>query len=114
MWGKDVSYAREGVRNYEFDGSMSREVLESYLSRSITYARLLDISALEGWCKGNFTDAKRFIENTGTKFIGRAIFRWGSESALPSLLTSAENLTLEVHNPHIILLVLQCGILRNT
>ena len=105
LWGKDLKKPRKGTRNYEFNGTMSREVLESYLSRSITYTRLLDKKFLEGWAQGDLNDSIRFISNIGAKFIGRVIFRWGSEKQLPSIINDAKKIAERIHNidPEIIL-----------
>lgn len=85
-------------KDYQFDGRMTREVLENYLSRSVTYSYLL-----QGL--GNMTDNLRFLTNTGAKFVGRAIFRWGGESGLAHVLEKAQSITRQVHkaDPDIIL-----------
>lgn len=54
--------------NFTFDGSMSREVLESYLSRAVTASNLYDTETLE--------DDLRLIARLGVKFIGRASGIW--------------------------------------
>ncbi len=71
-------------------GAASRALLESYLSRSITFARLL-----EG--RGDVDDNIRMLKNTGAKFIGRSIFRWGSEASLPALLKKAKPIAEKAH-----------------
>jgi len=68
----DLSAAQ---RNYRFDGKISREVLENYLSRSITMTELYR-------APGNLDDDIRMLKNTGAKFAGRAIYVWGRESRL--------------------------------
>ncbi len=60
---------------YKFDGTISREVLENYLSRSITMEGLLN-------GRGDLDDNLRMLKNTGAKFIGRSICLWGGESNL--------------------------------
>ena len=50
--------------NFQFDGNMSREVLESYLSRAVTASSLFETDTLE--------DDLRAIKRMGVKFIGRA------------------------------------------
>src|SRR5687768_14963002 len=52
------------ARNYRFDGSMSEEVLRSYLSRSMTTMYLLT-------GHGDFDDNLRMLTNCGVKFAGR-------------------------------------------
>ena len=54
--------------NFKFDGNMSREVLESYLSRSVTAGSLFETETLE--------DDLRAIKRLGVKFIGRAANIW--------------------------------------
>ena len=55
---------------FQFDGNMSREVLESYLSRAVTAAFLIESNTLE--------DDLRVIERLGVKFLGRASGTWGA------------------------------------
>lgn len=54
--------------NFKFDGNMSREVLESYLSRAVTASSLFETETLE--------DDLRAIKRLGVKFIGRAANIW--------------------------------------
>jgi len=77
-------------RDYRFDGKISREVLENYLSRAVT---LTDF--LHG--KGSVPDNLRFLTNTGAKFVGRAIYRWGDEDALPALIETAKPIARQAH-----------------
>jgi hypothetical protein len=99
VWGKTLHNAREGERNYEFNGTISREVLESYLSRSITYTQLLHKKSLEGdWIKGDVNDSVRCLINMGAKFIGRTIFRWGAEGDLPNILDDAKEIADQIHS----------------
>jgi hypothetical protein len=71
-------------RSYYFDEKgISREVLESYLDKSITMAFFLTPERPEG--KRTYPyheDDVRMVRNIGAKFIGRAIYRWGEESLL--------------------------------
>lgn len=78
------------LRQYDFAGRISRETLDSYLSRSVTFSELLH-------GKGNVVDNLRFLTNTGTKLVGRAIYRWGGEAQLPDLLRKAEPIARQVH-----------------
>ena len=91
-----ICFAAE--RNYDFDGRISRPVLENYLSRSITYSELLHD-------QGNVDDNIRMLNNTGAKFIGRAIYRWGSEAGLEKLLKTAKPIAAKLlkTDPDIIL-----------
>ena len=78
------------AQHYHFDGPVPREVLESYLARSITFLDLLTE-------KGDFDDNLRMFENTGAKFVGRSVYRWGSEAELPRVLALAEKNAPRVH-----------------
>ena len=54
--------------NFQFDGNMSREVLESYLSRAVSASSLFETDTLQ--------DDLRAIKRLGVKFIGRASGIW--------------------------------------
>ncbi|MCK5862379.1 MAG: hypothetical protein KAH38_07830 [Candidatus Hydrogenedentes bacterium] len=62
------------ARTYEFDGSMSREVLDNYLSRSVTHLGLC--SDFRDAPPEQFEDDVRMLCNMGAKFIGRAAYVW--------------------------------------
>ncbi len=83
------SAARAG--DYGFDGAVSREVLESYLARSITFSDLLTE-------KGDFDDNMRMLTRVGAKFIGRSVFRWGGEADLPELFVQTARNSRRVHD----------------
>ena len=55
----------EGI-NFSFNGSISQEVLENYLSRTITYS----------YTDANKADTTRAILNIGAKYICRALADW--------------------------------------
>ncbi len=77
MWGLLLmTTVSAEARDYDFDGSISREVLENYLSRSITMMDLLS-------GVGDEDDNIRMLKNMGAKFAGRALYVWGSESRVP-------------------------------
>ena len=97
-----IPTASAAGRNYHFDGGISREVLENYLSRSITMMDLLS-------GKGNVDDNVRMLKNMGAKFAGRSLYVWGSESRVPTMLPRAREIAGKVHaaDPEI---VLQAGI----
>jgi hypothetical protein len=90
------------ARDYRFDGSMTEEVLRSYLSRSMTTMYLLT-------GHGDFDDNLRMLTNCGVKFAGRAVYQWGreegGESALPKKLELAKKNAAKIHraDPEIIL-----------
>jgi len=60
---------------FDFDGTISREVLENYLSRSISMEGLLN-------GQGDLDDNLRMLKSMGAKFIGRSLCLWGGEANL--------------------------------
>lgn len=94
--------ASANARDYRFDGTMSEEVLRSYLSRSMTTMYLLT-------GHGDFDDNLRMLKNCGVKFAGRAVYQWGreegGESVLPEKLVRAKKNAARIHamDPEIIL-----------
>jgi hypothetical protein len=77
--------------NYQFDGAISREVLENYLSRSITMEGLLN-------GRGDLDDNIRMLKGIGAKFIGRSLCLWGGESNFLSNLERARQQVPKVRN----------------
>jgi hypothetical protein len=84
---------------YQFDGTISRNTLENYLDRSVTMAYFLVPGKPEGYNYQYKEDDIRLIKNTGAKFIGRAIYRWGEESRLndPAFWAYAKALIDNIH-----------------
>src|SRR2546423_12505705 len=82
------------ARDYRFDGSMSEEVLRSYLSRSMTTMYLLT-------GHGDFDDNLRMLTNCGVKFAGRAVYQWGREEGgapvLPKKLEQVKAKAAKIH-----------------
>ena len=64
-----------GADPYHFDGTISRAVLENYLSRSITMEGLLN-------GRGDLDDNIRMLKSIDAKFIGRALCLWAGEGNL--------------------------------
>ena len=60
---------------YRFDTTISRTVLDNYLSRSISMEGLLN-------GRGDLDDNIRMLDHIGAKFIGRSICLWGREGQL--------------------------------
>jgi len=87
------------ARDYRFDGKISREVLENYLSRSVSFTELLhdDLSQPRNSRGVDPHDNMRFILNTGAKFVGRALMCWGRERELDTLLRNAKVFAAELH-----------------
>lgn len=84
---------------FHFEGSISREVLENYLDRSVTAAYFLVPGSPERYIFPFRDDDVRMLKNIGAKFIGRSIYRWGEESKLadPAFLQYAENKIRYMH-----------------
>jgi hypothetical protein len=62
-------------RNYDFKRTISREVLENYLSRAITMQGLLNGI-------GDLNDNIRMLKHIGAQYMGRSICLWGEEANL--------------------------------
>ncbi len=77
-------------RDYHFDRAISREVLENYLSRSISMEGLLN-------GRGDLDDNIRMLKETCAKFIGRALCLWGGEANLMHNLDRAREQVPKVH-----------------
>lgn len=77
-------------RNYRFDRTMSREVLEHYLSRAITMEGLLN-------GRGDLDDNVRMLKSIGAKFIGRSLCLWGGEAQVLSNLQRAKQQAPRLH-----------------
>ena len=75
---------------YHFDGTISREVLENYLSRSISMEGLLN-------GRGDLDDNIRMLKSTGAKFVGRSLCLWGGEANLLQNLERAKQQVPKVH-----------------
>ena len=71
------------VRDYHFDRIISREVLDNYLSRSISMQSLFA-------GQGNLEDDLRMLTSMKAKFIGRSLCLWGGEANLLSNLEQAK------------------------
>ncbi len=83
---------------YAFSRTISREVLERYLARSITMEGLLN-------GKGDLADNTRMLTETGAKFIGRALCLWGGEAGIMANLARAKEqaATLHAADPEMVL-----------
>jgi hypothetical protein len=85
-------------RDFRFDGTISRPVLESYLSRAITMEGLLN-------GRGDLDDNVRMLKAIGAKFIGRSLCLWGGEANFVQNLERARQQVPKVHaaDPEMIL-----------
>jgi hypothetical protein len=79
-----------GSDQYRFDKTISREVLEHYLSRSITMEGLLN-------GRGDLDDNIRMLKHVGAKFIGRSLCLWAGEANLLRNLDRAREQLPKVH-----------------
>ena len=86
------AYGVSGTVDYRFKGSISREVLENYLARSITMAELYR-------SPGNLDDDIRMLKNIGAKFVGRSIYLWGGEARIanPQFLAQGREMAARIH-----------------
>src|SRR5437899_7022423 len=95
------------AEDFHFDSSISRSVLENYLSRSITFTELLhdDLNKPRNGRGVDPHDNLRLILSTKAKFIGRALMVWGREGNLSGFLESAKPYAEALHkaDPEIVL-----------
>jgi len=98
---KPVSAAE---RDYHFEGKISKEVLENYLSRAVTFTQLFNVAHTKR-VHGSVDDNLRFLKNIGAKFLGRSIYVWGGETNLSKLFDQAAPLIKKIHqfDPDIII-----------
>lgn len=93
--------------DYHFDGSISREVLENYLSRSISFTELLhdDLSQPRDRRGVDPHDNLRLLISLQAKFVGRALMLWGRETNLYTFLRTAKPFAgaLHLRDPDMIL-----------
>ena len=88
------------VPSYAFEGSISEEVLRNYLSRAVTHAEFAASPELTqdgpNLC---VEDDMRMLQELGAKFVGRALFRWGSEHVLnhPDFFSYARERIAHMH-----------------
>lgn len=89
---REKSFKLSGVsEKYQFEVIISRDVLENYLSRSITMMELLT-------GRGNVDDNIRMMKYCGVKFAGRSIHLWGGESSLERKIAKAKEIVPKVRN----------------
>ncbi len=80
FWGSNRAMAAEASpdraarqRDYRFDGKISRQVLENYLSRSISVEGVFN-------GRGDLDDNIRMLKGLGVKYAGRSLCLWGAEN----------------------------------
>lgn len=96
-----VPTAGRAARDYKFDGTISRDVLENYLSRSISVEGILN-------GRGDLDDNARMLKDTGAKFIGRALCLWGGEANLLKNLEQAKEQLPKLHQADSDMVVQAC------
>ena len=93
--------------DFRFDTTISRVVLENYLSRSISFTELLhdDLSQPTDARGVDPYDNMRLLLDSGVKFVGRALMIWGSENNLSTFLARAKPFidALHAEDPEIVL-----------
>jgi hypothetical protein len=83
-----IGSGASGKPDYNFNGSISREVLENYLSRAVTHSYL----CAEDNQGPNlyFNDDIRMLTAIGAKFIGRAAITWLAPDDIEEFFLQAE------------------------
>ncbi len=102
-----ASIFEASAQDFRFDTTISRQVLENYLDRSVSFTELLhdDLASAPSPGRADPQDNFRFIIDTKAKFVGRALMLWGHESNLPRFLKTAKRYAEALHkiDPEIIL-----------
>lgn len=85
------------MKNYTFDTNISKEILENYLSRSVSAAFFIHTNTLE--------DDLRALKNMGVKFVGRASGIWEPDASDEEHFVKSKYLADRIHevDPEIIL-----------
>ena len=85
--GKPAKHSVPPIRDYDFDRTITRNVLDDFLSRSITMQSLFA-------GRGDLDDDLRMLTSIDAKFIGRSLCLWGGEAALLDNLEKAKQQVL--------------------
>src|SRR5580700_5424319 len=87
------------AQDFHFDSTISRPVLENYLSRSISFTELLhdDLAQPHDGRGMDPHDNMRLILDARAKFVGRALMLWGHESNLSVFLKTAKPYAEALH-----------------
>src|SRR5262249_25570202 len=95
------------AQDFHFDSTISKDVLENYLSRSISFTELLhdDLTKPRNSRGVDPRDNMRLILATKAKFVGRALMVWGRERNLAAFLDTAKPYAEALHkaDPEIVL-----------
>jgi hypothetical protein len=99
--------AADGSNDFQFDSTISRPILENYLSRSISFTELLhdDLTQPRDRRGVDPRDNMRLILSAKAKFVGRALMLWGHEQNLSNFLATAKPYAAALHqaDPDLIL-----------
>src|SRR3954465_12677601 len=94
-------------QDFKFDTTISRPLLENYLSRSISYTELLhdDLNQPRNEHGVDPKETFRFIVDTKAKFVGRALMLWGREKNFSNFVARAKPFAAKLHqaDPGIVL-----------
>ena len=93
--------ANQGL-SFDFDGSISKEVLCNYLSRAMTVSGLFDGTA--DYVENNL----RMLYNTGVKYVGRAGCNWGVNKSSIDHLSAVKKYINQAHTVDSALLFEAC------
>src|SRR6266403_623112 len=87
------------AQDFHFDSTISKTVLENYLSRSISFTELLhnDLYMPTGRHGDDPRDNLRLILDTKARFVGRSLMLWGRESNLSPFLKTAKPFAEAIH-----------------
>jgi len=95
------------AQDFHFDTTISRPVLENYLSRSISFTELLhdDLSQPRDARGVDPRDNLRMLLHCRAKFVGRALMLWSHEDRLAGFLKNAKPFAEALHraDPEMIL-----------
>src|SRR5690606_12570795 len=107
----EQSRAQTGPDYHCAKGRIPRKVLENYLSRAITLAEFCtgDDFLTDGAYPYREDDV-RMLQNTGARFIGRAVYSWGAEHrfADPMFWTGAGEMIGRLHKQDKDLIIQAC------
>src|SRR5438874_5771845 len=74
LWAQAASTpAHAASGKYQFDGTISRPVLENFLARSISVEGVFN-------GRGDLEDNLRMLKSVGVKYAGRSLCLWGAEN----------------------------------
>jgi hypothetical protein len=94
------------AQDFHFDSTISKKVLENYLSRSISYTELLhdDLSLARNNRGVDPRDNIRMLLNCQAKYIGRSIMLWGTETHITAFCKNGKRIidTMHTVDPDII------------